>query len=91
MSLVYADNEAPYRGPVVPYARQNATKHWVTHYSNFKYLRFILTNSKDFEERARANKEVQIADRKMRYWMNHPNFDRSIAEKEKAALDRQWA
>ena len=86
----YSDESEVYTGHPVAYSRQNATKHYLTHYRNAKYLMFFAKNEESFTDRAQANKELKIAERKMAYWLKHPNFDVSAASSEALAIDKTW-
>lgn len=50
-----------------------------TQWSNHSYNHFVLTHisntSENFNERAQARKEMEIAERKMKFWERHPDFD----------------
>ena len=93
MHFIYSDIEEPRSSrSVVPYDRLNATKHWTTHFENYMYLKFLLeAPGSTFLERRRANKEILIADRKMAYWMKHPNFRLEEAEQNKIRIQKNWA
>jgi hypothetical protein len=92
MGIVYSDTDtAPTGRYPVPYDRLDATKHYLTHYGNWKYLSFILQNSQDRMERHQANTEILIADRKMAYWLRHPNLNRTLLEEGKRKLDQDWS
>ena len=69
----------------------NPVKQYMKHYENFKYLRFIHDNTKDGYERRQANKEVQVADKKMQYWYKMMTFEHmKDLEEQKQNVDKQW-
>lgn len=86
----YDDNEKPFRGRITPYADQDANRYWLQHYSNAKFLTFLLKNSTDAQEKIQASKELTLADKKMKHWRNHINFDLSHVTKETKKIDQQW-
>jgi hypothetical protein len=74
----------------VPYSEQPANRYYMTHYENFLYLNFISTKSDDVSERAQARKEIEIANRKMKYWMHHPNYDQTVINELCIAAKKKW-
>jgi hypothetical protein len=89
MHIVYSDEKQAFSG-VVRYENLDASKHWLTHYGNYLYLKFIFDKSEDRVERHQASKEIAIAERKMTYWRRHPNFSLAKIDAGKAILHRQW-
>lgn len=89
MSLVYDENPVK-SGHIVPYDRQNATKSYLTHYSNYLYLNFILKNSKDMKEQYQAGKELTICERKLAHWKRHANYNNETAMSGVADLKKKW-
>lgn len=92
LSFCYSDNEdgRGYTGPIVPYHAQKATEHWLKHLENSLYLTFLAKNETDFANRARAMKELEIADRKMSHWRRHPNWDAKEADRLGRVLKARW-
>ncbi len=89
-SIIYEDN--PVRGGhPVPYHRINATKNYLKHYDNFLMLDFLAKNETDFALRRRADHELTICRRKMRYFKQHGNFDLAEALKGVELLKLRWA
>ena len=68
----------------------NATKCYVTHYSNLLYLTFISNNSKDNAEKRQALKELTICERKLKFWKFHHNYNQVDALREVTKLKDQW-
>lgn len=92
MAIIYDDTDKGWAGRnPVPYDRLDATKHYLTHYENWKFLNFILQASDDRVERHQANKEIGICDRKLTYWSRHPNWSRDKAEEGKRKIDQNWS
>ena len=87
----YQDNEVRLQRTPTKYSDLDATKHWINHFGNSLYLTFLVQNEPGHLERRRAAHELSIADRKMAYWMRHPNWDRQKAEQEAERLRKQWA
>ena len=93
MYFVYDENEPKGRrggGGVVRYYDLNANKHYLTHYSNAKYLTFLAQNETGFQERNQAQKELSTAERKMAFWRKHPNFNLQTLNAEIERIDKQW-
>lgn len=91
MAYFYEENEPKtFNRGMVKYHNMDATKHWLTHYSNAKMLTFFAQNETGFAERNQATKELGVAQTKMEYWHRHPNFDRHKAEQGKAEVDKKW-
>ena len=59
--------------------RLNPNTQWANHSYNYIALEHIAKASTDFNERQQARKELEIAERKMKFWSRHPDFDDSIA------------
>lgn len=89
MPIIYSDerHDGP---PSVPYHRWNANKGWLKHYENSLTLTFIVHATKDRVEKAQAQKELDIADRKMKFWENHPNFEKAVVIRGAEELKRKW-
>jgi len=88
--IVY--DESAHSGPSkVPYDRLWASKHWLTHYGNLRYLEFIAAHpDATFTEKAQARREIVLAQRKMDYWKRHPNWNQEEVANGKASVDRMW-
>lgn len=89
MSICY-DDSVKSKYLVSEYESQDANSYYMTHYKNFLYLDFLATKSDDFSERAQARKEIEIANRKMKYWMRHPNYDQKIVNEAICLAKKQW-
>lgn len=72
-------------------SRMDPTKQYCKHLDNWFFLKFVLMNSTDFAERAQANKELTICERKMTYWKRNGRFDSAAAQRYKDELKKQWA
>ena len=72
---------APFRGKSVPYDKQDAVGYWLKHYKISLVLTFLAQHSPDFNRRAVARAELDIAHRKMEHWYRHTNFDVTIASR----------
>lgn len=65
-------------------------KQFAKHYENYKYIKFIFDNTGDGYEKRQANKELQIALKKMAYWENMPAAVMSTIEKVRKSIDERW-
>ncbi len=92
MTFFYSDNSEPFTGSFIPYSEQPAGKYYITHYSNYLYLNFILTHeSSTFAEKTQAKKELDICERKLAYWRRHPNWSHEATDNEVAKLKSEWS
>lgn len=72
-------------------ADADATDFWLRHFSNALYLRFIAQHKKSTTlEKAQANKELAIADRKMAFWAKHHNYNKDRAQTGATKLKKDW-
>jgi len=87
--FIYSDsNSGPFN-----YARMKCidpTNAWKQHLSNYFYLRFILDKSDDRVEKWQANKEMQIAERKMAFWEKSPDFKKDVAQQYRDQQKKVW-
>jgi hypothetical protein len=90
MGILYEDNPPPFTGRPIPYLKQNATKHYLRHYSNMLILQAMEKAPKDANEHRRVNKEIQICQKKLDYWQKHANFNHQEATEGCLELKRQW-
>ena len=86
----YSDSREPFTGRPVPYHEQEATRHWLTHFSNSLYLTFFAQNETDGAARAQARKELGIAETKMTFWRRHVNFNQAEATRGAEVLKQKW-
>jgi hypothetical protein len=71
-------------------ARLDPTKQYCKHLDNWFYLKFVLMNTKRFDETVQATKELAICDRKLAYWKRSGGFDSAAAQKYKDQLKKTW-
>lgn len=91
MHLCYSDERPAFTGRPVPYDRQNATAHFVRHFSNAMYLKFVAKNPRSTpQERRRAHVELEICDRKMEHWRRHANFSLAEAAPQLDKIRKDW-
>lgn len=60
------------------------------HLENWFFLKFILINSKDWQEKSQATKELTICDRKLSYWKRNPRFDHKQMMADTTELKKKW-
>ena len=68
----------------------DAVKCYLKHFENLLLLQFLANHSPDRNERHQATKEMAIAERKMKFWERHHNFERDRALKGCEELKKQW-
>lgn len=74
----------PYRFP--------ATRKWVEHYSNIMLLTFIHNHQgTSLQEKYQANKELEIAQRKLAWCERQPLFNKDEAARQANAIKKQWS
>lgn len=88
MSICY--DQQPYTGPV-NLTNADATKNYLIHYGNELLLTFLANHSDDRIERAQAAKEIEIAQRKQKFWRAHHNYDHAVALRAIDKLKKEWA
>jgi hypothetical protein len=54
--------------------RLNPNSQWANHSYNHFVLQHIAKTTKDFRERTEARNELEIAERKMKFWERQPGF-----------------
>lgn len=86
----YSDNAAA-GGTVTPYHKQNANAAYIRHFGNLMFLKFVVANSDDRNERHQATLEIPICERKLLYWTRHANFEKDIVMRECDRIKREWA
>ena len=88
--FMYDDNSV--RTPFVsrvPYNELNAVGNWQKHYSNLLELQFYLRNGST-QEKLRAQHEIAICEKKLKYWAQHPNYNTVEATRVANKLKQQW-
>lgn len=92
MFYVYSDNrEVGNAIPLSVLMKIDANKKYAEHYYNHCYLQFILKHeASTFIEKAQANKEIGICDRKLNYWKRHQNWDATESAKLCSKIRKQW-
>jgi cell division FtsZ-interacting protein ZapD len=87
--LMYPDNQ-PFDYGRFSVTKLYPTSCWKKHLDNYFYLRFLFEHSDDRSERLVANKEMQIAEKKMKYWERMPDFDKEEADAYLQKLKKTW-
>lgn len=83
--IIYEDKKYPWS-----YVKLNPTNQFVKHLSNYYYLRWITEKSDNFIEKQQANKEMTIAEKKMKYWERSPEFNSNEAKRMHQKLKNEW-
>jgi len=60
------------------------------HLENHFFLKFIEVNSDSPVEKRQAGIELEICERKLKFWSRYPGFDKSRMEHDIAELKKQW-
>ena len=71
-------------------SRVDATKQYLTHYANSLYLTFLLNANTTMSEKAQARKELELCDRKLKYWERQPHFEKDRATNGCIELKKVW-
>lgn len=69
--------------------RCDATKCYVEHYKNKLTLEFIVMNG-TIAEKKQAGLELEICERKMKYWARQPHFCKASALRKVEAENKKW-
>jgi hypothetical protein len=88
MAFIYPDNPEPFTGRPMPYSSIPATSIWKKHCENYYLLKWIHDHTGDAREKCQAQKEMSVAERKMKYMEKHPNYTRTECEGFLAKLRR---
>lgn len=90
MFLVYKDNPQ-FDGPnEFNPNRFDPNKMMRYHLKNYFFLKFILMNSDDTVEKHRASKELDVCERKMKFWQNHYAFCEDEYEIDLEDMKKDW-
>ncbi len=93
MFIIYND-AATKKGGRIKMEDADAVSYYMTHYCNMLKLDWIAKRSETpFADKYQARKELLIAERKMKFWERHANFDvvmvRRACEAAKRAIAQQ--
>jgi len=89
--FVYREGKQEPPAFFVPYHKMNANAGYLSHYGNFMYLRFIRDNPKSTPaEKRQAIREIAICERKLNWWLRHPNLEPAVISAGKARLHNLW-
>lgn len=78
MAIFYDDGNAR-GGFAINVGRLNPNSQWANHSYNHFVLKHIYMNSPDTREKIQAGKELEIAERKMKFWERQSRFDQNEA------------
>lgn len=67
----------------------DAVKCYLSHYSNFLFLDFMLSKG-TYLEQVQARKEIEICEKKLAWWKKHPTFNEEAVNKEKERMHKEW-
>lgn len=69
--------------------KMNAVEAYMRHFENFLFLDFMLNNGNDAEKR-QSSVEMEICERKMKFWERHPNFVSATVQALKEKRLAEW-
>ncbi len=90
MSIIYDEssvNTCSFKGSIMD---MNPHKPYKTHMENLYYLDFIAKNSKNFTECRQAERELLIAERKIKFWEGHPAMNPQEKERIINEVKKKW-
>lgn len=91
MGLFYADSEdVASRKGGFSIADADPNRMMQNHIEAEFYLTFILTNSGNFHEKHQAQKELDIAQKKIKFWRKHPEYSQDEEMKFRNIEKRRW-
>jgi hypothetical protein len=70
--------------------RMDPTRQYLKHYDNLMYLTWIRTYSDRPLERYRANKEISVCERKLKYWSERAGYDAVLSLRGVDQIKRRW-
>jgi hypothetical protein len=79
MAIFYDDGNAR-GGFAINISRLNPNSQWANHSYNHFVLMHIYRNSPDTREKIQAGKELEIAERKMKFWERQSRFNQAEAD-----------
>jgi hypothetical protein len=89
--FIYSEGQGEKLTFFTPYHKMNATQGYLNHYANFMYLRFIRDNpNSSTADKRQASREIVICDRKLNWWLRHPNLEHAAVSAGKRKLHEQW-
>jgi hypothetical protein len=88
--LVYGNEIKGSFTPRTPINQWDPHPHYETHYNNMMHLSFIHKNSKNPREKIQASKELDIANKKMKFWSSHPKFDNKKGLEIATRVKKRW-
>lgn len=86
--FIYSDTQ-PFTGAPIDTDRMNASDAYLRHFDNFLILH-LFAREGTFQERAQAEKELQICRRKMKFWKRKANFSAEVVQKGKERRLKDW-
>ena len=90
MTYFYSDTSPSDYNPSL-INRLNPNTQYKKHLENHFFLKFLLLRSDSIIEKAQANKELTICERKLDFWSRKPSFDQSIANTHNKQLQTLWS
>lgn len=87
MGIVYNESLDKFKGDL---SALDPNTCYLVHFRNLMYLTFIFENSQDWIEKNQANKEIQIANKKMDFWQKRSGFDIKEIKNEIELERRKW-
>lgn len=70
--------------------KQTPNRFYNSHLDNYFFLKFIIANSDNFVERQQAEKELLVAEKKMKYWEREELFDDAMQERDIKERRAKW-
>jgi len=71
-------------------SKVNPNAAYLKHYENFKYLSFLSIHETDRLLKNQALKELEIAEKRMKYWKNNKFFSEKQASEDRKVVDKKW-
>jgi hypothetical protein len=93
MYLIYSDDKNYSRTSGTNFWEMDGVKHYITHYDNFLYLKFVMNNPAATRiEKIQAEKELTKASKKCDFWLLVAKRQNRISEltKKEQELRKKW-
>jgi hypothetical protein len=88
---MFCYDENPIRGKNFSMPACDPHTQWEKHYRNKMFLDFLARNPRaTFDEKNQAERELIIADRKLKWWERYPGFVQEVANNIAEKVKKEW-
>lgn len=87
--MFFYSDTAPRSAIQIDVWKMDGTKAYLRHFDNFLFLSFMALNGDRLEKR-KAEEELIICKRKLKFWTQHPNYVEATVKEEKEKKIKEW-